>query len=574
MKFSEMPYKRIVLEEYKEQAGKIFDNLKNAETPDDAVKSFFDMQDLNEKSFSMSSISYIRHSIDTNDEFYDKENDYYDEVSPYFSEIGIEFNKELFNSRHREALEERLGSLMFENIELALKTFKPEIIPDLQEENKLVSEYGKLLASAQIEFDGKVLSRSELGAYKIDTDRDVRKNAYIADAGFLNANKAQLDEIFDKLVKVRTKIAHTLGFENFVELGYCRMTRNSYNIHDIERFRNQVKEILVPVTSVLKEQQKKRLGLEDDFKLYDDGVLFKDGNAKPYGTPEEIMENGRKMYEELSSETSEFMNFMLDNELFDVLSRKGKMGGGYCAYIGIYKSPFIFANFNGTSGDIDVLTHEAGHAFAAYYSRDAEIASYRSPTAESCEIHSMAMEFFTWAWMDKFFRDRTAKYKYSNLAQALSFIPYGTIVDYFQHIIYEKPELTPAQRCEEWGKLEKMFRPWIDAEDMPYYGESRRWQTQMHIYEMPFYYIDYCLAQTIALAFWSIMQSGEDNSPESENFKDAWAKYMTVIKAGGAKKFTELVETANMPNPFKEGSMSDMAAIVMKWIEQNEIQRK
>jgi len=571
LKFSEMPYERVVLEEYKEKAEKIFENLKNAATSDDAIKSFFDMQDLNEKSFSMCSISYIRYSIDTNDEFYEKENDYYDEVSPYFSEISMEFSKELFNSPHREALEKRLGSLMFENIELDLKTFKPEIIPDLQEENKLVSEYSKLLASAQIEFDGKIMSRSELGAYKLDTDREIRKNAYIADAGFLNENKAQLDEIFDKLVKIRTKIAHTLGFENFVELGYCRMTRNSYDKYDIEKFRNQVKEILVPVTSVLKDQQKKRLGLEAGFKLYDDGVLFKDGNAKPYGTPEEIMENGRKMYEELSDETAEFMNFMLDNELFDVLSKKGKMGGGYCSFIGVHKSPFIFANFNGTSGDIDVLTHEAGHAFAAYYSRNAEIASYRSPTAESCEIHSMAMEFFTWSWMDKFFKDRTAKYKYSHLAQALSFIPYGTIVDYFQHIIYENPELTPAQRCEAWGKLEKQFRPWIDADGMPYYEESRRWQIQMHIYEMPFYYIDYCLAQTIALAFWALTQSGDDTSPSGDNFKKAWEKYMAVIKSAGEKKFTELVEGAAMPNPFKDGSLSDMAAVVMKWIEQNEL---
>lgn len=570
MKFSEMPYKRVILQEYRKQAGSIADNLKTAANADEAVKCFFEMQKLNEESFSMATISSIRNSIDINDEFYDKEHDYYDEVSPYFTEIMNKFNMELYNSPHRAALEERFGSLMFENIGLELKTFKPAIIEDLQEENRLVTEYGKLMASAQIEFDGKVLNRSELGAYKTDLDRDTRIRAYNADAEFLNANKGKLDEIFDRLIKIRTKIAKKLGFENYIELGYCRMTRNSYNKDDIEKFRKQVEKVLTPAAAALKEQQKKRLG-NKEFKLYDDGVLFRDGNAKPYGTPEEIMLSGLKMYQDLSAETAEFMNFMMENDLFDVLSRKGKKGGGYCTFIDAYKSPFIFANFNGTSGDIDVLTHEAGHALAAYTSRNMEITSYKSPTMESCEIHSMSMEFFTWPWMDEFFKDRTRKYKYSHLANAVCFIPYGTIVDNFQHIIYENPDLTPEQRCEEWGKLEKIYRPWIDTEDMPYYGEHRRWQVQAHIYDLPFYYIDYCLAQTIALAFWADAQSDGAISSDSENYRKSWEKYMSLVRSAGAEKFTSLVERAGMPNPFKEGSLENMAAKVMEWIEKNNI---
>jgi len=565
MKFSEMPYKRVEIEEFKEQAETIIQAFKSAETIEEAARVFYDMEKFGESAGTMVSLAYTRNSINIEDEFYDGEKNYYDEVSPYMSEYSDRFNRELVASKHRAGLEQKFGSLLFENIDLGLKTFNPEIIPDLQEENKLSSRYDEIMASAQIEFDGKTLNRSQLGAYKLSNDRDVRRRAYIADAGFLNEKKAELDEIFDKLVKVRTKMAKTLGFENFIGLAYCRMTRNDYNKDDVANFREQVKNTLVPVISELKTRQKQRLDISD-FMLYDDDVFFKDGNAVPFGTPEQIMQAGREMYEELSPETAEFIKFMLDNELFDVTAKKGKKGGGYCTHFADYKSPFIFSNFNGTSDDIDVLTHEAGHALACYESFDIELASHRNPTMESCEIHSMAMEFFTWNWMHKFFADKTDKYKYAHLSNALGFIPYGTIVDLYQHIVYENPDLTPEQRCEEWGKLEKAFRPWIDTNGMPYYEENRKWQTQLHIYNIPFYYIDYCLAQTAALSFWALIQG---RSPENAEFKDAWSKYMRIIKLAGTKKFSELVKSAELPVPFENGALDKIANAVMDWLDKN-----
>ena len=328
MKFSEMPYKRIELEDFKEQAEKIIGQFKSAGNAGEAEQAFYDMEKFNEETGTMLSLAYTRNSINIDDAFYDGEKNYYDEVSPYMSEYGDKFNRELVASKYRPELEKKFGGLLFENIELGLKTFSPEIIPDLQEENRLSSKYDEVMASAQIAFDGKILNRSQLGAYKLSNERGVRKQAYIADAGFLNEKKAELDEIFDNLVKVRTKMARTLGFENFIGLGYCRMTRNDYNKNDIANFREQVKNVLVPVVSKLKEQQKKRLDISD-FMLYDNEVLFKTGNAAPFGTPEQIMQAGREMYEELSPETAEFIKFMLDSELFDVIAKKGKKGRGY-----------------------------------------------------------------------------------------------------------------------------------------------------------------------------------------------------------------------------------------------------
>ena len=305
-----------------------------------------------------------------------------------------------------------------------LKTFSPEVISDMQEENKLYSEYTKLVASAKIPFEGEERNLSQLTPFMTSKDREMRKKANNAKYAFFAENEEKFDEIYDKLVKVRTRIAKKLGYENFVELGYARMNRSDYDAKMVANFRKQVLDYIVPVATELRERQRVRLGL-DSLKYYDETLSFKSGNAKPKGDSNWILNNAKKMYSELSPETKEYFEFMTENELMDLVSKKGKAGGGYCTYISKYNAPFIFSNFNGTSGDINVLTHEAGHAFQAYMSRNFEIPEYNFATSEACEIHSMSMEFFTWPWMQLFFFDDADKYKFTHLSEALLFIPYG-----------------------------------------------------------------------------------------------------------------------------------------------------
>ena len=303
---------------------------------------------------------------------------------------------------------------------------------------------------------------------------------------------------------------------------------------------------------MLKKQQASRIGVAYPMSFVDDALTYRSGNAKPHGSADDILAHARKMYHELSDETKEFIDFMYDNQLLDVLSKKGKAGGGFCTEFADYKAPFIFANFNGTQHDVEVMTHEAGHAFAAYMAKDVFPLEYRNPTLESCEIHSMTMEFFAWPWAEGFFKDDTDKFYYGHLEGALTFIPYGTMVDHFQHIVYENPGLTKEERHEKWRELEAIYRPWLKIADLPFYGEGKGWQRQQHIYSSPFYYIDYCLAQAVALQFWAKMQSDR---------KQTWLDYLALVRKAGTLTFSELVDTAGLTTPFGEEGLSDVAKV-------------
>ena len=381
----------------------------------------------------------------------------------------------------------------------------------------------------------------------------MRHGAYLAESGFYMSNAEKLDEIFDNLVKVRTEIAHKLGFRNFTELAYLRRTRNCYDPEMVANFRRQVVKDIVPIVVELKKKQAERIGMKpEEMRIYDDNFNFAEGNPKPLGTPDDIMADGKKMYEEMSPETAEFINFMYSNELLDLVAKDGKAVGGYCTEFPEYKAPFIFSNFNGTSGDVDVLTHEAGHAFAYYTARNFEFSENISPTMESCECHSMSMEFLAWKWLHLFYGDDTDRAKYVHLGSALIFLPYGCMVDHFQHIVYEKPEMTPAERHAVWKELLGVYMPWMKLDgEIPFYSEGMGWQRQHHIYSSPFYYIDYCLAQTVALEFWAMIRKDVGN---------AWQHYMAYTVQGGSRTFTDLLKNAGLESPFDEACLRGVCA--------------
>ncbi len=408
----------------------------------------------------------------------------------------------------------------------------------------------------EIPFEGEDRTLPQLHPFQLSTDRGMRKRASEAKWNFYSEHEAELDRIFDELVKVRTRMAHKLGFKNYAELSYLLMNRTDYNAQMVKAFRDQVRDVIVPVATRLRDRQRERIGV-DTLRYYDDEFMFSSGNAAPKGNPEWIVENGRRMYQELSPETDEFFRFMMDNELLDLVSKKGKAGGGYCTYIAEYKAPFIFSNFNGTSGDIDVLTHEAGHAFQVYLSRDYEAPEYHFPTYEACEIHSMSMEFFTWPWMELFFQEDTEKYKYAHLTHALFFVPYGVAVDEFQHMVYENPDLSPAERKKVWRDLEKKYLPHRNYEGNDFLERGGFWFQQRHIFNSPFYYIDYTLAQICALQFWKKMH---------ENREAAWADYVHLCKLGGSKSFLELVKEANLVSPFEDGCIASVIGDIEAWL--------
>lgn len=550
MKFKDMPYERVnfekVTEEFK-QIMEAFDAAKSGEEQFEVHKRYYELTD---RVSTMLTIAQIRHDVDTTDAFYDEEQNYYDEKIPELSGVIVAYQRKMYESPYRDYLVEKIGPVAFKNMELSLKSFDEKLIPLKQEENALTTEYDKLIAGAKIDWEGDTLNLSLMRPYMISVDREVRAKAWNKVAAFFEENAQKLDEIYDKLVKNRDKQAKMMGYDNYLELGYYRMQRNCYGKEDVESFRNQIKKDFVPFATKLHERRRQRLGV-DKLSFIDEGVYFKEGNPKPIGTPEEIMAAGQKMYAELSVETKEFFDFMMENELFDVLGRKNKKAGGYMTYLPVYNAPFIFANFNGTDGDINVITHECGHAFQGYISGKDPIREHRDITMETAEIHSMSMEFFTEKWMELFFGDKAEDYRAMHLEDAAAFIPYGCMVDEFQHIVYENPQLTPAERKAAWSKLEKEYKPHLDYGGCKFFAEGGYWQRQLHIYDHPLYYIDYCIAQTCALEYKAMMD---------EDFEAAWASYLKLCKLSASDFFTNLVDEVGLENPFKDGCIKKVVA--------------
>ena len=510
---------------------------------------------------TLATIASIRHTIDTRDEFYDKENDFIDEQMPLLEEDTQRINRALLASKFRPELEKKYGKVFLLDLEIAARSFKPEMVEPMQRENKLVSEYQKLYASAIVEFNGEKLPLPKLGPFKQSTDRATRRRAFETEAGFFDAHREELDSLYDELVKNRTAQGKMLGYDNYIPLGYDRMGRNCYGPEKVAVFRDQIAADLVPLVAKVKAAQTRRLGVEK-LTFCDDVLLYPDGNPVPQGTADDILAAGLQMYRALSPETAEFINFMYENELLDVLSKDGKAPGGYCTDIFDYRAPFIFSNFNGTAGDVDVLTHEAGHAFAAFRAMGKGYPMrLMTPTMDGAETHSMSMEFLTGPYHRLFFGDATARYEVAHAEESLTFIPYGCMVDEFQHIVYENPTLTPEQRNRAWLDLEKKYRPWTDFDGLPFYGRGAGWQRQLHIYLYPLYYIDYCMAQTMAFQFWML---------HLKDPKEAWARYLAFVDKGGTQTFEDLAHGAGLKVPYDAGCVREIGAAVGKWLEAHE----
>ena len=559
MKFSEMPYARIDCAAVKAEQAALTAALTAAKTYDEAKAVFLKKDKLERHVSTLYNLAYIRHSINTKDEFYDAEIKFWNAALPELEEETQQWTLALLNSPFRADFAEEYGAIIFTNAEIKLKSFSPEIIPEMQQESDLAQEYEKLLASAQIPFEGGVYTLSQLSPFKTDPDDARRLAAWQAEGKWYMDNAEALDTLYDKLTHLRDAMGKKMGHPDYTRLGYYRMDRNCYDETDVAKFRAAVVKYLVPVADSIYRAQAKRLGKTYPLSFADAALTFRSGNARPCGTAEQIVAHGKKFYEELSEETGVFFNRMIDDGLMDLLSTEGKASGGYCTSLDDYEVPFIFANFNGTRADVETVTHEAGHAFACWCDRSRVPLETLWPSLESCEVHSMSMEFFAWPWAEGFFGSDTRKFLYSHLAGSITFIPYGTMVDHFQHEVFARPEMTPAERHEVWKKLSAVYMPWMKLDgEIPFYGDGRGWQRQHHIYSSPFYYIDYCLAQTVALQFLARIRKDQ---------KAAWETYRKYTGLGGSMTFTELLQTAGLDSPFEEKCLKDVCEAAKKLLD-------
>lgn len=548
MKFSEIKYQRPIYEDFKNKFYIVLEKLKSAKDFVEFDQELKNINKLRNHIETMEAVAKINSDGDTKNKEYVKESIFWDEYSPLFKKINMDFYKIILNSKFKEDIKNKYGEQFIDLINCEIESFSDDIIKYLQEENKLCTEYTKLLASAKIDFKGDYRNLPGMFAFMMDENRNIREDANKKICEFFEKNEIKFDELFDKLIKVRNTMAKKMGYNSFVELGYKRMKRTCYNSQMVEVLRNEIKQKLVPFVTEIYKEQSKRIGVEKISNI-DESLEFLDGNASPKGDEKYILNCGKQMYRELSKETGEFFDFMMKNELFDVKSKEGKSIGGYCINLPEYKMPFIFSNFNQTADDIDVLTHEAGHAFQLYMSSWIDMSELQFPTLDSCEIHSMSMEFITYPWMELFFKEDTEKYKKYHFDSALKFLPYGCIVDEFQHIIYENINLTAEERKTVWRNLEKKYLPHRIYENSEILEKGCWWYRQGHIFKNPFYYIDYVLAQLCALQFYLKLKKDETV---------AWDDFLEICKIGGTKSFLEIVEIGNLKNPFKEDFLGDI----------------
>lgn len=541
--FSDIEYTRPDPDAIKEEFQALLDQLREAGTRDKQISAIQEINDLRDRISTLATIAQIRHSLDTRVEKWEEENQFFDRFQPEIQHLSNKYYKILSDAVPDELIQEAWGDHLLNLAKVKARSFSTDVVEAKQEENELTTQYQKLLASAEIEFDGETRNLSEMIPFQEDPDREVRKRATEAKWDFFGENQEELDEIYDRLVHHRDDMAETLGYDNFVRLGYDWMGRTDYGPDEVEQLRSVIAEQIVPVVEELKDQQRQRLGVEH-LTIYDEPCQFPSGNPKPQGDRDWIVDRASEMYADLSERTDTFFQMMNDRELMDLETRSGKAGGGYCTFLPDEGAPFIFANFNGTKGDVKVLTHEVGHAFQKYCSRHYNLPEYRSPTAEAAEIHSMGMEYLTWPYMESFFgEDDVEKFLFGHITSSLELITYGSAVDEFQHRVYREPDLTPEQRREIWSELEETYLPFRNNDGIEPLEEGGYWQRQQHVYRFPFYYIDYVLAKICALQIWS--RSRQDR-------EETWSDYLRLCELGGSKPFRELVREGNLDSPFRE----------------------
>lgn len=564
-KFANIKYVRPNYENAKMEIKACIRAIRSAKTYSEVRDSFLKVQDIIVNIDTAASLCSIRSTLDKNDLFYENEDLENTKGYASLSLVLKKFNASLIESKFRDELASEFGELYIKQIINEQKLIDKSIVSDIVKENRLCQKYTKTVATCQTDFKGEECNFYGLLKHMEDDDRETRKDAFVLWANLYESVSDKLDDIYDKLVYLRVNKAKKLGFDSYTDYAYLSLNRFDYNKEDVKRFREQVKKYIVPVANKLYLEQKERTRI-DKMHWYDEAYVFVDGNPMPKGNKNELVEKANEMYHKLSKETGEFFDFMVKHDLFDLDTRPGKHLGGYCSFLPKYKAPFIFSNFNGTSADVGVLTHEAGHAFQSFISsKHVALDSQVWSTYEICEIHSMSMELFTYHWMNKFFGKDAKKYRYAHLSECIKTIPYLVAVDDFQHRVYEKPEMTALERREEWKKIEKEYMPWRDYDGNKFLSDGGFWMQKQHIFLSPFYYIDYAIAQVCAFEF--LIKS-------RINKAKAWKDYMKLCVLGGSKGYKDLLKEASLLDPLEDGVVKPIIDDIEKVLEEFKLELK
>ena len=327
MKFTDYTYSRPNYDDIKVKMADLTEKLAVAASTEAARQIVQDITAISSAVDTQMNLWSIRHSIDMRDEFYNQETIFWNEHNPLFDELWTNYYRVIVDSPYRPDLADLLPETFFMLAENRLQTFSSDAIPLFQKENELVDQYNNLMATAQLDFRGQTYNLSQMGPFNQSIDRATRKEAAETMTSFFEKHETDFDRIYDQLVKTRHEIATTLGFKDYVEYGYKMMNRFDYNRDMVKVYREEILKHVVPAVQKLRQRQAKRIQVPD-LKYYDLLLEFLDGNATPKGSPEELVALAQKMYQELSPETGQFFDFMVEHDLLDLLAKEGKDTGG------------------------------------------------------------------------------------------------------------------------------------------------------------------------------------------------------------------------------------------------------
>ncbi len=551
MKFSEIPYTRPDPEQTRETFRELTEQLKNARSYDEARAVFLKKEEKSGFVDTMDLVAMIRHQMDRDDAFYKDENDFWWDFEAQIDEYKGVWSEAMLDSPFRADFAAEFGEMMFQNAEFDRRSMSECIVADKQEENRLIGEYGEMDVDEFL-FEGETVDSDELGKLEEDEDSARRLAAFKADGAGWREIAEDLDEVFSRLVQLRESIGRKMGFDGYIDYEYCRL-RRTFTKEDAARFREAVVKYVVPLADAIKRQQARRIGSAYPMPYSDNEFFFKNGNPHPAGDDAFLVEEGRKFFESLSPEAGEFFRHMVDDGMMFLHA-----GGGNDLFLPYYQTPFLLVDLDGSGDSVRSFMHEAGHTFSYWMNRKRLPVDYVKPSEDITELHSMCMELLALQYAEGFFGADARKFTYALIGESIAFITYGTMIDHFEHSVFEHPDWTFAQRRAEWNRLEAIYEPWIKFDrEIPYYGEGMLWQQQSHIIEEPFMYIDYVLTGVVALEVWAIMQ---------KNPGEAWERYMALVKQGGSRPFVELIRNAGLHSPFDEECLKRVSETAKKWL--------
>ena len=555
--YAELIYERPSVEEFRECAMRTRLRLMTSKDMSIAEASLAELQKMLSKFYTSESLSRIRHDQDTSDPFYADELTFFEEADPVVWELTSAVYSSLLHSEIAPLLMERFGKMIFMKAKTYKETISTEVVEELSQEAALQNRYDQILSEAKIDFEGHIYNLSMMQPFLESTNRDERKSASKAVSDYFAGELNTFDEIFDAMVRIRTSIAKKLSYSTFVELGYKRMERYDYTPEMVEELRQNILRYIVPITIEIRRLQKKRLQVDELF-YYDLPCLFPKGNPRPAIEMKDYQRCTGELFRALFEKDPSFFDVLGEHGFTDLLTREKKSAGGYCSTLHDYGIPFIFMNANGTFDDISTLVHESGHAYAAIRGVDSSpFIECQSPTLETCEIHSTALEYLSYPYLEVFFKGNASAFREMHMTDALLFLPYACMVDEFQHRVYRESDMSFSQRHSVWKALEDKYQPFLNYDGDNFYEAGAAWVKKSHIFTSPFYYIDYCIAQIVALQLWDISR---------KNPQEALIKYDRICSEGGSKPFLEIIATADLQSPFSADVVKRIAYITSEYL--------